>query len=384
MKVLFAQKVKAYAGSENWLTDIIPALNKKGVECELVCVIAPHNLKKLTKFKEVLENSNIKYHFIITNKNLSLTLLKNLKQIATTGKFDLIHLNLIHAELWFSVLKSFFGLKTKLVSTIHGFDENFQAKHGFNPSKVTNTKYIRILKFCEKRISNYYSVSKGLKNLVTKGNIISNNKIRVINYGFDYPEQEHSFNLPKHIDITKKNILVPGRVVEYKGQEMVIDTIPELIVKGIDFKIIFAGDLQGEYGDYLKEKINRLNYNKYVTFLGHVTNLPEYFISSDIVVLPSKSEGFGLVLLEAFNYEKPVVTFDVPAFNETIEHQKTGLITKCFCLDELADNIETLIKDSNIRDKLTTQAKKTLVNYYCLDRMVTETIEFYNDSIENE
>jgi len=384
MKVLFVQKVKAYAGSENWFTDIIPALNKKGIQCELVCVIDPSNLKKLSKFKEVLENSNIKYHFIITKKNLSLKLLKDLKKIATTGQFDLIHLNLIHAELWFSVLKTFFGLKTKLVSTIHGFDEQFQAKHGFDPKQITNTKYVRILKFCEKKISNYYAVSKGLENLVTKGKIISPNKISVINYGFDYPDHEHSFNLPKQIDKTKKNILVPGRIVEYKGQEMVIDTIPKLIEKGIAFKIIFAGDLQGEYGNHLKQKINKLNYNKYVTFLGHVPNLPEYFISSDIVVLPSKSEGFGLVLLEAFNYEKPVITFDVPAFNETIEHQKTGLITKCFCLDELADNIETLIKNSNIRDKLTTEAKKRLLDYYCLDRMVTETINFYNYSIENE
>ncbi len=382
MKVLFVQKVKAYAGSENWFTDIIPALNKKGIDCELVCVIDPDNLKKLSKFKEVLENSNIKYHFIITKKNLSLKLLKNLKKIVTNGKFDLIHLNLIHAELWFSLLKSLFGVKTKLVSTIHGFDEQFQAKHGFNPSKVTNTKYIRILKFCEKRISNYYAVSKGLENLVTKGNIINNNKIRVINYGFDYPEYAKSFNLPKQIDKTNKNILVPGRIVEYKGQEMMLDTIPELIEKGIDFKIIFAGELQGEYGNYLKEKINKLNYNKYVTFLGHVPNLPEYFISSDVVVLPSKSEGFGLVLLEAFNYEKPVITFDVPAFNETIEHEKTGLITECFNISELANNIEKIIKNPELEKSLTTEAKRRLHDYYCLDRMVNDTINFYKDSLQ--
>jgi len=384
MKVLFVQKVKAYAGSENWFTDIIPALIQQGISCELVCVIHPDNLNKLTKFKSVLEDKKIPYQFIISKKDLSYKLLKGLNKITTRGKFDLIHLNLIHAELWFSILKSFFGLKTKLVSTIHGFDEGFQAQFGFDPAKVTNTKYIRILKFCEKRISNYYAVSKGLENLVTKGGIIPNDKIRVINYGFDYPENNKSFDLPKYIESDKYTILVPGRIVEYKGQELVVDTISRLINKGLEFKIIFAGDLQGEYGDYLKQKIKKLGFEKYVVFLGHVSNLNEYFLSSNVVVLPSKSEGFGLVLLEAFNYEKPVITFDVPAFNETIEHNTTGLITPCFNLDELADNINLLLTNSDLSKEITSNAKTRLLDYYCLNRMVDETICFYKDALNDK
>ena len=379
MKILFVQKVKAYAGSENWFTSIIPALIDKGIECELVCVIHPDNLPKLTNFKNVLDERKIPYHFIISKKDLSLKLLKSLKRITNKGHFDLVHLNLIHAELWFSLLVSFFGLKTKLVSTIHGFDEGFQAEHGFNPNKVTNTKYIRILKFCEKRISSYYAVSQGLENLVTKGGIIPKNKMRVINYGFDYPKFKTNFSLPQFIDKSKKTILVPGRIVEYKGQEKIIDSIAKLIEKGLNFKIIFAGDLQGEYGNYLKQKISDLGYTNYIEFLGHVSNLDEYFLSSDVIVLPSKSEGFGLVLLEAFNYEKPVITFNVPAFNETIEHNTTGLITPCFNIDELANNINLLLTNQELANRITVNAKKRLLDYYCLSRMVDETIAFYEE-----
>lgn len=173
---------------------------------------------------------------------------------------------------------------------------------------------------------------------------------------------------------------MPGRIVPYKGQELVVDSIKYLIKKNIKFKIIFAGELQGGYGDYLKEKIATLNYSHLTSFLGHVPNIHEYYLSSDVVVLPSKSEGFGLVLLEAFNYEVPVTTFDVPAFNETIVHNKTGLITSCFDVKELSNNIIKLL-DIDFAKEITANAKKRLLEYYCLDRMVDDTIKFYKESL---
>ena len=378
MKVLFVQKVKGYAGSENWMTNIIPALNKRGINCHLLCVIPPNDVIKLDKFKADLAERNIEHTFIISNDNLSYSLLKKLKMVATADQYDLIHLNLIHAELWFSVLRTFYGLKTRLVSTIHGFDEKFQAAHGFDPQKIKSNTYIRILKFCQRRIHRYYAVSEGLRRLVTESKVIPDDKIRVINYGFDYPPVT-SEPLPQSKNV--KTIFVPGRVVPYKGQEMVINAIDLLIEKGLKFEIIFAGELQGTYGDYLKDKLLKLGHTDKVKFIGHVPNIEDYFLMADIVVLPSKSEGFGLVLLEAFNYEAPVITFDVPAFNETITHNETGIITPCFDIQVLSENIVKVLSDSSLASRLTKNAKQRLLDYYCLDRMVEDTVQFYNDSL---
>ncbi len=377
MKILYVQKVKAFAGSEKYLIEIIPELIRKGFECELICVIQSRDLKKLTYFEETIIAKKIPYRRIINDSNISFSLLRKLNSITRKGQFDLIHLNLIHAELWFTLIKYLFRLKTKLVSTIHGFDEEFQAKNGFNPQKISSTRYVRILRFCEKKISNYFAVSEGLYNLVVEGKIIPKNKIEIINYGFDYPPQKTS----KHIDNEIKTILVPGRIVPYKGQNFALEMLPKLHQLGVKAKIQIAGDAQGEFATELMELSKQLEIENYIEFLGHVSNIADYYESADLVILTSKSEGFGLVLLEAFNYEKPVITFDVPAFNTTIKHGLTGLITPCFNTDKLAENAARLINDPALSKQLTKNAKRDLLDYYSLKRMVDQTITFYNKAI---
>lgn len=378
MKILFVQKVKGYAGSENWMTSIIPGLVKKGVHCHLLCVIPPEDEKKLDEFKSALAKYNIAHTFIFSKKDFSYSLFNQLKVVAKNDNYDLIHLNLIHAELWFSILQTFFGLKTRLVSAIHGFEEKFQGTHGFNHEKLTNSAYVRILKFSQKRIHRYYAISEGLKTLMIKGNIIPDHKISVINYGFDYPEIK--VPNPKNERLVK-TIFVPGRIIPVKRQEIIIDCIDLLIEKGLHFKIVFAGELQGDYGNYLKQKLKHLNHLNKVEFLGHVPNIGDYFLAADLVLLLSKAEGFGIVLLEAFNYEAPVITFDVPAFNEIIKHQKTGILSPNGELPTLVENIIEVLTHKELSTMLTKNAKKDLKTYYNLDRMVDETIRFYERSL---
>ncbi|MFT4599945.1 MAG: glycosyltransferase involved in cell wall biosynthesis [Arenicella sp.] len=378
MKILFVQKVKAFAGSEKYLVEIIPALMARGIDCKFICIVHPDDLLKLDHFKKVIEDKKIPFEFVSAKKDLSFGLLRRLKSIAKSEDYDLIHLNLIHAELWFALIKKVFGLKVKLVSTIHGFDETYQAQYGFDPSKVTSTKYIKILKFTEKKIHKYFAVSKGLHDLVVQGNIIPQSKIRIINYGFDYPEKKN----PELIKSDSKIILVPGRLVEYKGQNFALEMLPKLKTKGINAKIQIAGDAQGDFVETLKSKIKELDIENDVEFLGHVSNIDDHYQKCDLVILTSKSEGFGLVLLEAFNHERPVITFDVPAFNTTIKHEYSGLITPCFDTDLLAENAAKILSDDKLSKKLTRNAKKDLLEYYCLNRMVDETVAFYKDALD--
>lgn len=377
MKILFVQKVKAFAGSEKYLSEIIPALNDRGYDCHFFIVIQPEDKNKLANFFETLSEKRIRHTIFETKRDLSFRLLKKLKKSTVKFDPDLIHLNLIHAELWYSLIKVIFRLKYKLVTTIHGFDEDFQAQFGFNPKHLSNSRYVRILKFTERHIGHYFAVSKGLRNLVVEGGIVPATKIRVINYGFDYP----IFKAPIITKSVVKTILVPGRLVPYKGQDMVLKVIPDLLKKGHQLEVLVAGDEQGPFGAELKKLSQTLNIENEVKFLGHVSDIETYYMKSDLIVLPSKSEGFGLVLLEAFNFEKPVITFDVPAFNETIIHGKTGIITPAFDLTQLGENIHLLLTDNKKVQELTTAAKERLLAYYSLKRMTDETEAFYGDSI---
>ena len=376
MKILFVQRVKAYAGSERYFTTIIPELIRRGIDCKLLFVVHPKDYHKLSVMEEKIREHDIPYQIIFARNNLSLHLLKKLNRAATADNYDLIHLHLIHAELWFSLIKKFINKSLTLVSTIHGFDEAFQAKYGFDPTKVTNTRYVRILKFNQTYIRRYYAVSKGLMNLMVESGIIPKEKITVIYYGFDYPQENHA--IPENAGI---KILVPGRIVPYKGQDLMMKALPEILEQFPAVQCEFAGDFQGDFGHRLQQLAANLGITDSVRFLGHVNSMDALYNSASVVVLPSRSEGFGLVLMEAFNAEKPVVTFDVPAFNEVIENEKTGLLCKAFDTTELACNILKLLQDPDLCTKLTRNAKQRLLDYYCLDRMASETVAFYKDVI---
>jgi glycosyltransferase involved in cell wall biosynthesis len=98
---------------------------------------------------------------------------------------------------------------------------------------------------------------------------------------------------------------------------------------------------------------------------------------SDGVLIPSVSEGFGIVILEAFNSRSPVVAFDVPAPNEIIEHEKTGLLVPPFDLNELKAAITRFLSRPEEGKKMAEVAYQRLKSYYCLDRMVGEIVEVY-------
>jgi len=379
MKLLFVQRVKAYAGSERYFTSIVPELIRRGIHCKLLFVVDPRDMAKLTEMRELIERLRIPCDYVLSKRKISLKLLRTLNRIAKSDNYDLIHVHLIQAEFWFSIIKRFMNKSLKLVSTIHGFDEKFQSAHGFDPSKVKNSLYVRILKFNQPQVHAYIAVSKSLKSLMENSHILPLGKIRVIYYGTSVP-----FDPPASQIEIKNMVLVPGRLVPYKGQDLLIEAAKIVLESVKDAKFILAGDFQGEFGHKLSRLVEASKLSENIIFPGHVSNLGELYQKSTIVVLPSRSEGFGLVLMEAFNAEKAVIAFDVPAFNEVIENGKSGILCPPFDVSFLASQIISLLGDDKKRTAIAREGRKKLLTDFSLDRMVSETIEFYQAATGGE
>jgi glycosyltransferase involved in cell wall biosynthesis len=116
-------------------------------------------------------------------------------------------------------------------------------------------------------------------------------------------------------------ILFIGRMVFQKGPDLLADAIPEIMARHWDARFIFAGE--GHMRQWLTGRSTGLP----VQFLGWIPD-SEYIRllnASDIVVIPSRNEPFGLVLLEAWSAEKCVVASDVGGLGENIEHFRDGV-----------------------------------------------------------
>ena len=90
---------------------------------------------------------------------------------------------------------------------------------------------------------------------------------------------------------------------------------------------------------------------------ARATANPQAAIASmDILVLPSKAEGFGLVLIEAMAARVPVVATDVPGIRDVVKHEQTGLLVPVASPDELARAIRRIAEDDALRKRLTEAA----------------------------
>jgi len=104
----------------------------------------------------------------------------------------------------------------------------------------------------------------------------------------------------------KKVIVSVGRLVHRKGQDKLIEAMPEILTQIPQAHILFVGD--GPYKDHLAKRAKQLGISSHITFIGriHYADLPRYICAGDIFAMPSRSrlaglevEGLGIVYLEA-------------------------------------------------------------------------------------
>ena len=103
--------------------------------------------------------------------------------------------------------------------------------------------------------------------------------------------------------------------------------------------------------------------------------------NSDIVMFTSVAEGFGIVLIEAMYAEKPILTFNVPAFNELIDDQYNGFLIPPYSTDIMVEKAIFMLKNNFIKNKMGINAKKTYTERFTLNEMVNNTVKIYEDAI---
>jgi glycosyltransferase involved in cell wall biosynthesis len=154
-----------------------------------------------------------------------------------------------------------------------------------------------------------------------------------------------------------KIVLFVGALTQwhrYKGLDILMHALALLKKDAVrpHLLIVGGGELKTEY----QNLADRLGIFDHVKFAGDVANeeLPEYYAASDILVLPSKdrSEGFGLVLLEANAVGKPVIGTRVGGIPSVIRDGYNGLLVPPNRPEELAHAIKRVLTDDRMRNQM--------------------------------
>ena len=146
------------------------------------------------------------------------------------------------------------------------------------------------------------------------------------------------------------SILFVGRLVERKGVAVLIDALG-LLRPALDVRVVVVGE--GSERPVLEAKARQDGLGDRVTFTGRVSDaaLREAYADADVFVLPAvvdsrgDTEGLGVVLLEAMNYNVPVVASDIGGITDIVRDGKTGLLVPPGDAAALADAIRRLATD---------------------------------------
>jgi glycosyltransferase involved in cell wall biosynthesis len=374
MKVLLLQKMGGISGSERYHLAILPELRRRGVDARFLVVQHPRDAPKNAPFVEQLERDGVPYDVIESRLPMSPALIVRLHRYLSRHRFDLVQTNLIHADVWGACVKRLFMPRLALVSLKHGYSESYQAAHGLDPTHLEIDAWSLLTRWSARSMERVTSISAGLDSFLVEGGLVKRAISGVVPYGFDFagarsdvPAGGLRFGHPQ--------ILVTGRLVAVKQHHLLLGVLPALVEELPDLRVVMVGD--GSLRDELAARATALGLQDHVRWEGFRPNVHDYIRDSDVMVIPSSAEGFGLVVLEAWYHARPVVAFDVPAINEVVEDGVDGILVAPFDTTSLLAALRELLADPARMRRLGEAGQRKQRAEYSLRTMCDRTIATY-------
>jgi len=204
-------------------------------------------------------------------------------------------------------------------------------------------------------IDTYISVCDFVHKQAKRNLPIAINKLYKIYPGVDGVKQTAS--LPFAIDLHKINIIVLGRLEPVKGQHLMLQALADLSQPNIH--CYFVGHAMDEsYLSELKALAKSLSVTSNVTFCGFIQNPAQYLSHFNALILTTRCETFGLVLIEAMRAGILAIGSRAGGVTEIIEHQKTGLLFETENARALAEQLEWFITHPSEINTIALEGKK--------------------------
>lgn len=301
MKIAFFITGLGMGGAENLVVNLADYYHDNGHKVIIIYAYGNCTVKPKSSMVK-LYPLNIKSYFDILSASCKF------KHIIDEFSPDVVHSHMYHANIFSRFLRLFTNIKY-LINTAHSVNEGgkwrmlaYRFTH-FLTDKMTNVSKEASLAFVEKKA-------------------VRSNDILSIENGIDTnrfvfcEESRQEIRSQLRVNENTKIILAIGSLRKAKDYPNLLYAIHILSKKRMDFKLFIIGS--GSLLEDLKLLSSKLEIDDVVEFLGIKNDVEKYLSASDIFVLSSSFEGFGLVVAEAMSCERPVVATDCGGVREVV------------------------------------------------------------------
>jgi glycogen(starch) synthase len=179
-------------------------------------------------------------------------------------------------------------------------------------------------------------------------------------------------------------VLYSGRLVERKGIRELLDAVPQVLDAVPDVQFVLAGGPPPLTGDEVAAQWltpQHARYRDRIHFTGWLS--PDYvyrwYAAADILVVPSRYEPFGMVVLEGMLHGLPIIAADIGGPADILQHGTTGLLFPPRNVDVLAATLRHLIENGDDRRRMGIGAAQEVRRRWLWERLVPEMLEVYQE-----
>lgn len=345
---------KYFGGIETYLLNLFNTIDKDDFGLELLSL----GEWELTKRMELLGHKVV----VFSPKRVNIRSVNLIGDYLKENQFSLI-------ESQGTVANAY----ARLISLIYKIP-NLVTVHSDLSSDYANYMVRSIYKIIEKLTRfptvKYIAVSKYLKKQLVKSGL-STSKITVVYNGSDFPA-------PKARPHKRLVIGSVGRLHPVKGYDLLINAFALIDNRRLRLKI--AG--VGEELDDLKSLAKNLGISERVEFVGFQKDIYKFLDTVDVYVQSSLSEGFGLSVVEAMSQSLPVVVTPAGSLVEIVDDGKTGIISKDFSPQLIADSITKLVSNYEFSKRMGENARESVTKNFDIKKWTEDTAKVYKEILK--
>ena len=345
-----------FGGSGVVATELGIELSKKGHEVHFITYSQPVRLDALS--------SNLHYHEVnvpdyplFKYEPYELALSSKLFDVISKHKIDVLHVHyaIPHAYAAYmakKILKEN-GYNIPIITTLHGTDITLVGNNPFYKPAVT---------FSINKSDIVTCVSKSLME-DTREFFGIKREIKVIPNFIDIDKYARKLNLCQGNMLAQDDEKIIVHVSNFRPLKRIIDVLKifEKINQKINSKLIMVGD--GPDKKKAKEFLRKNNLKNKVIFLGKTSEVDEILCSSDLFLLPSEKESFGLAALEAMALKVPVISTNTGGLKDLNINGNSGYTSDIGDIDSMAKNAIKILSDDSLEKKYRNQAFENAKKY---------------------
>ena len=365
-------KGESLSGAERHVFNLSEELASRGIDVHLINIFDGSKGGVEKKYESRIAEMEDKISAVYTleaEHKADPSTISEMRDLINQVDPDIVHTHMPYADMFGGVAAKLAG-QVPVLSTRH---------HDYLTSWTDWLRFVSYYAVAGNFLDALIAVSEQVASQAKSYEGWSESDIHVVHHGCrdeqlprDTSRQEicSSLGIPESCAI----ILSVGRLLELKGHEYAVRALRHLSDKK-EVHWLIAGD--GPQRNSLRSLASELGVASSLHMLGHRDDVPRLMSAADVLVHPSTSEAFGIVVIEAMMQGTPVVGSRAGAIPEIIDHGETGYLVEPADSEAISHAVHRFLQDSKKQTKMRKSVRQKYLQKYTIEDMCRNTVEVY-------